>query len=138
MMYLLILLYNLQFTIYYFTNLVHPCDKANKGGCSQICNKRKEFHVCSCKAGFVLGKDKKSCNKGDLNIFTFPQIHVQLTYINVYHNTEMNYFSSLVHPCDKASKGGCSQLCNKRKEKYECACKDGFLLGDDKRTCNKG
>ena len=37
----------------------------NKGGCSQICNKRKEWHVCSCKVGFMLGKDKKTCNKGE-------------------------------------------------------------------------
>ena len=45
-------------------NLVHPCDKANKGGCSQLCNKRKEWHVCSCNAGFLLREDKRTCIKG--------------------------------------------------------------------------
>ena len=50
----------------------------------------------------------------------------------------MNYYSVLVHPCDTASNGGCSQICNKRKNTYECACDDGFIIGGDKRTCNKG
>ncbi len=51
--------------IFHFIFLVHPCDKVNKGGCSQICNKRKDLHVCSCKAGFVLAKDKTTCNIGE-------------------------------------------------------------------------
>ncbi len=46
-------------------NLVHPCDKATKGGCSQICNKRNEWYICSCKVGFVLRKDNMTCNKGE-------------------------------------------------------------------------
>ena len=44
--------------------LVHPCDEANNGGCSQICSKRKEKHVCSCEPGFALEKDKTTCKKG--------------------------------------------------------------------------
>ena len=44
----------------------------------------------------------------------------------------------LVHPCDKASNGGCSQICNKRKHKFECACEDGFLLDGNGKTCKKG
>ena len=53
--------------MWYFTDmlLVHPCDKETKGGCNQICNKRKEWYECSCESGFVLGKDKKICNKGE-------------------------------------------------------------------------
>ena len=53
-----------SFVFYHFQTLVHPCDEANNGGCSQICNKRKEKHECSCDVGFVLGEDKKGCNKG--------------------------------------------------------------------------
>lgn len=52
-------------TKYYFPISVHPCDKKGNGGCSQICNKRKDLHVCSCKGGFVLAKDKMTCNKGE-------------------------------------------------------------------------
>ena len=47
-----------------FKRLVHPCDEANNGGCSQICNKRKENHTCSCEPGFLLGEDKRVCKKG--------------------------------------------------------------------------
>ena len=55
---------NFTYTKYYFPISVHPCDKKSKGGCSQICNKRKDLHVCSCEAGFVLAKDKMTCDKG--------------------------------------------------------------------------
>ena len=44
----------------------------------------------------------------------------------------------LVHPCDESDNGGCSQICNKIKEKHECSCEAGFLLGGDNTTCNKG
>ena len=50
----------------------------------------------------------------------------------------MNYFLILVHPCDTVSNGNCSQICNKRKHKYECACEDGFTLEKDRETCTKG
>ncbi len=49
--------------------------------------------------------------------------------INVYY---------LVHPCDETRNGGCNQICNKRKEKHECSCEAGFVLGEDKSTCKKG
>ena len=48
-----------------FLYLVHPCDKANNGGCSQICNKRNEKHECSCEPGFVL-ENNTTCKKGQL------------------------------------------------------------------------
>ena len=44
---------------------VHPCDKENKGGCDQTCNKEDEKAVCSCAAPeFKLGEDGKSCLPG--------------------------------------------------------------------------
>lgn len=54
----MVLIIHFQFPI------VHPCDKADKGGCNQVCIKRKAWHVCSCKSGFMLGNDKRICNKG--------------------------------------------------------------------------
>ena len=44
----------------------------------------------------------------------------------------------LVHPCDTEGNGGCSQICNKTRHKYECACEEGFVLGKDGKTCRKG
>ena len=64
-----------------FSILVHPCDKPNKGGCSQLCNKRKEWHVCSCKAGFLLAEDKKTCKKG----MTDTHWHVNICITHHYN-----------------------------------------------------
>ena len=43
--------------------LVHPCD-AKQPVCSQKCNKNGGAYVCSCREGFELSEDKKTCNKG--------------------------------------------------------------------------
>ena len=59
------------FSNYPFPILVHACDEAKKGGCSQICNKRKENHECSCESGFVLEEDKMTCKKGQLCALIF-------------------------------------------------------------------
>ena len=56
----------------------------------------------------------------------------------VYFSLLINFFPILVHPCDTASNGGCSQICNKGKDNYTCACEDGFTLGKDGNMCNKG
>ena len=55
--------------------LVHPCDTAGNGGCSQICNKQKHKHECACEDGFELGKDGKTCNKGYLYIYHFVHLY---------------------------------------------------------------
>ena len=60
----------------------------------------------------------------------------------IYRNWERNvliiHFKYLVHPCDEANNGDCSQICNKKEEKHECSCEAGFLLAEDKRNCKKG
>merc|ERR1711887_480182 len=63
--------------------------------------------VCRCRRGYKLLGDKKSCRK----IFK--------------------------HPCDKKSKGGCSQICQKRGRGRVCQCKRGFKLLADRRSCQK-
>ena len=42
-----------------------------------------------------------------------------------------------VHPCDKEEKGGCSQICEKKGKEAACACKDGFFLAEDTKTCKE-
>ena len=39
-----------------------------------------------------------------------------------------------MNECD-TDNGGCSQNCVNNDGSFECTCKDGFSLGDDKRTC---
>ena len=44
-----------------------------------------------------------------------------------------------VHPCDKPTKGGCSQDCVKKGETFVCTCKiPDFKLNDDGKTCDEG
>ena len=71
----------MSFLIIHFQYLVHPCDKANNGGCSQICNKRNEKHECSCENGFVLEEDKTNCRKG-----------TRIKYICVHICTNRNFY----------------------------------------------
>ena len=44
---------------------VHPCDKPNKGGCEQICDKDGEKAVCSCVSpyDYTLSANGKTCDK---------------------------------------------------------------------------
>ena len=47
--------------------------------------------------------------------------------------------SALVHPCDKKTKGGCDQICEKNGEAAKCACKEPeFKLAEDTKSCEKG
>ena len=44
--------------------LVHPCDKAEKGGCEQTCEKKgEEEYICTCPVGYKLNDDGKKCDK---------------------------------------------------------------------------
>ena len=41
-----------------------------------------------------------------------------------------------VHPCDKDTKGGCDQTCNKDGDKAKCSCTPvDFKLGEDGKSC---
>ena len=44
--------------------LVHPCEKKGNGGCEHMCNKDGDKVRCTCKEGFVLEEDGKSCETG--------------------------------------------------------------------------
>ena len=57
--------------------LVHPCDKPNKGGCDQRCNKDGDQFNCSCKPiDYILAEDRKSCTKGNIELAFRPtQFH---------------------------------------------------------------
>lgn len=51
--------------------LVHPCDLPCKAGCSQICNKKGNGFLCSCKSGFELGEDRKTCIESEYQLFKY-------------------------------------------------------------------
>ena len=41
------------------------------------------------------------------------------------------------HPCD-INNGGCEQKCNKVERAAVCGCNEGYTLGDDGKSCEKG
>ena len=44
---------------------VHPCDKDDKGGCEQVCEKKGEEAVCKCNEGFKpTEEDANKCEEG--------------------------------------------------------------------------
>ena len=64
---------------------VHPCDRRNKGGCSQICNRKDDrLYTCSCKPGFEIAKNKMTCNKGRMGIYIVCNIFMHKR-ANIYH-----------------------------------------------------
>ena len=56
----------------HFFVLVHPCDEAKNGGCSDKCIKleeEKNGFVCSCDQGRKLKSDGKTCTKGEGTLY---------------------------------------------------------------------
>ena len=76
-----------------------------------------------------------------MNIFKISSVFV--SYKSSKKSTsENNYLSTFtpVHPCDKESKGGCEQVCNKDGVNAKCSCEptEDFTLNKDGQTCDKG
>ena len=46
-------------------HLVHVCDQGKNGECQHHCVKKGLDAMCSCKKGFILMEDGKSCKKGE-------------------------------------------------------------------------
>ena len=53
--------------------------------------------------------------------------------------TEDNKTCKVIHPCDKPTKGGCDQTCNKDGETFTCSCQaPEFKLNADGESCDPG
>ena len=61
--------------------LVHPCDRKDKGGCSQICVKDGLKSKCQCKRPeFKLAANEKDCNSGrDLSLLMQIRISISIS-----------------------------------------------------------
>ena len=98
---------------------MHPCDIDN-GGCDQKCVK-------------------------DVG----QKFHCTCTPSEDFNLQEDGKTCVKIHPCDKETKGGCSQICNKKsslaeeeeeeqRNTFTCSCIPGFELDEDGISCNKG
>ena len=43
---------------------MHPCDKDDKAGCEQVCNKKGDEALCGCEEGYKVSEDDANkCEK---------------------------------------------------------------------------
>lgn len=73
-------------------------------------------------------------------LFSFSLVFL---FVNNLHDDESIYriyffYFYLVHFCDRPTKGGCDHFCNKTDNHFTCACKEGFKLTEDGKTCIRG
>ncbi|XP_028414143.1 uncharacterized protein LOC114537208 [Dendronephthya gigantea] len=118
----------------------------NTDGCDQTCGNTVGSYFCECGSGYSLNQDKRSCN--DINECSQPNDCSQLC-----GNTLGSYNCSCrigfkIDPdnpteCEaqtECSSGhGCNQICYidvLQPGVPKCACRAGYVLGDDKKTCN--
>jgi len=121
-----------------------PCDFAN-GGCSQMCNSDGNGMVCSCKEGFRLEADGKSCsemtescaksNGGCSQLCATVSGKIKCLCVDGYRLLDDGKQCSRSDPCDFAN-GGCSQICKSDGISIVCSCKEGFRLDADGKSCS--
>jgi len=119
----------------------------NKGDCAHICTKSGDNAVCSCKAGFKLGGDKKSCikihpcdlpTKGGCTQNCGKSGDRAVCSCNAgFKLAGDKKTCNKVHPCDQSSRGGCNQVCNKAGDVAICSCRNGYKMNGDKKTCSR-
>ena len=92
---------SLVFSVYAYTPLylVHPCDKADKGGCEETCEKKgEEEFICSCPVGYKLNDDGKKCDKSKFSLFFFHFYHIVLfsMFLDYFILISINFYIFLV------------------------------------------
>uniref|UniRef100_A0A914CFW4 Uncharacterized protein n=1 Tax=Acrobeloides nanus TaxID=290746 RepID=A0A914CFW4_9BILA len=125
----------------------HPIDPCivNKGGCQHHCVNDNGRARCQCFPGYYLDKDQKSC-------IDLDECQISL------HGCEqecMNSYGSYRCRCQPGYKlaldgrscipklegcqignGGCQHECLEQPDGgIKCACRDGFILGEDRKGC---
>jgi len=135
-------------------------ESGNKGGCQHNCNsiEGKEM-VCSCRTGFALDDDKKSCydkngckvNNGGCEHKCTPKgKKVECSCFVGFTKDKTNsskcasikpfvagvkkFLLASEDECED-NNGGCSHYCKNTIESYECSCPDDYELGSDGKTC---
>ena len=126
---------------------MHICDRGQNGGCEQICNKKGNQATCSCKKGFDLSEDGKSCeevhpcdiaNGGCQQKCERKGNTARCACEDGFTLEEDGKSCEKIHPCDQDEVKVCDQICNKKQNKYECSCKVDFKLANDSKTCVEG
>ncbi|XP_078381846.1 uncharacterized protein LOC144664603 isoform X2 [Oculina patagonica] len=116
---------------------------AHSHDCQQVCVNTDGSFRCECHSGFMLQRDRKSCE--DVNECTVGSHFCD----DICHNTLGSYTCHCtsgyrlledrktcldIDECTEPGHG-CSQLCNNTLGSYNCLCLKGFWLEKDNKTC---
>ncbi|VDO46409.1 unnamed protein product, partial [Brugia timori] len=115
----------------------------NNGGCKQLCINLPGSYQCSCKTGFLLIYDGKTCE--DINECIANNAGCEHNCINEeggyactcevgYNLASDNHSCYDINEC-LSNNGDCSQLCKNEEGSYHCKCFRGFSLAEDGKTC---
>ncbi|XP_043647692.1 uncharacterized protein LOC122616340 isoform X2 [Drosophila teissieri] len=126
-----------------YTCLAENLCEVNNNGCEQICLTARGGS-CSCREGFRLSADGKSCEDVDeclVNNGGCQQVCRNLPGTHAcacergYELAEDKQSCQDVDECAGLLSGGCSHECINKAGTFECGCPLGYILNDDGRSC---
>ncbi|XP_031551867.1 mucin-like protein isoform X2 [Actinia tenebrosa] len=122
---------------------IDECDH-NNGDCEQLCLNKPGSYECSCKIGYQLNADKKTCQDIDECVLASDCMHKCTNIPGSYNCSCYDNFkvkpgdSKLCVPENPCNEGEheCKQVCYKLSDSQQkCSCYKGYELKDDQKTC---
>jgi len=111
---------------------INECGSRN-GGCAHVCTNTVGTFTCSCRTGFMLTSDQRSC-VGKVNV---PPKNIEvLTFKCVFFFVFFCHLCLVViNQCAQAN-DNCDQFCMQNGVTVTCSCRTGYTLAENGRTCN--
>ncbi|GCB72475.1 hypothetical protein scyTo_0002016 [Scyliorhinus torazame] len=111
--------------------------------CEQICISSPGSYKCSCRAGYRLNRDKKTCSAINLcSLGDHGCEHICVSTPGSYHcrcrsGYTLNQDKKTCSAIDLCTLGnhGCEHICVSTPGSYKCRCRPGYTLNQDKKTC---
>lgn len=119
----------------------------NNGGCSFKCTNTPSSHFCSCRTGYELKSDQKSCqDKDECSSLASNDCPSDATCKNQAGSYTClcaagKHYDVVTKKCKdydecKTSDNKCQQKCSNTDGSYVCSCLSGYQLNADKLTCS--
>ncbi|GBN60849.1 Signal peptide, CUB and EGF-like domain-containing protein 2 [Araneus ventricosus] len=106
--------------------------QVHNGYCSHYCHQEPKGIRCSCRSGYRLSNDGKTCIE-TFSVYPYPNVAVTPVDED-FRNTPRpvsppSWLSCQLH------KGYCSHHCHQEPEGVRCSCRSGYRLYQNGRTC---
>ncbi|KAK1805472.1 hypothetical protein P4O66_019772, partial [Electrophorus voltai] len=112
------------------------------GGCDHSCSLGADGRLrCSCRAGWMLAADRRTCLGNYTTVPTLLNTSTYLTHLNT--STHLSYLNTSTHLTHIHSpnvdecvsyNAGCEQVCVNHAGSFNCACRSGFEPRTDEPT----